>query len=156
MIKIINIEIEITGIVQGIGFRPFLFNLARDHNLRGSILNRGNAGVRLILQGKRVDIDAFITNIRKKKPKISFIENIEVRESTLDTIFKDLKIERSEQGRGISLTLPPDIAICNDCLKDMYDSKKKSIISILLLHVLFVVRDLQRLLNSLMIESEPL
>jgi len=125
LIKIINIEIEITGIVQGIGFRPFLFNLARDHSLRGSILNRGNAGVRLILQGKRVDIDTFITNIRKKKPKISFIENIEVRESTLDTIFKDLKIERSEQGRGISLTLPPDIAICNDCLKDMYDSKKK-------------------------------
>jgi hydrogenase maturation protein HypF len=125
LIKIISVEIEITGIIQGIGFRPFLFNLARDQNLRGSILNRGNAGVRLILQGKRVEINTFTTNIRKKKPKISFIENIEVREFASDTIFKELKIERSEQGRGISLTLPPDIAICNDCLQDMYDSQKK-------------------------------
>jgi hydrogenase maturation protein HypF len=125
LIKIINVEIEITGIVQGIGFRPFLFNLARDRNLRGSILNRGNAGVRLNLQGKRADINEFITSIRKKKPKISFIENIEVKEFNSDTIFKELKIERSEQGRGVSLTLPPDIAICDDCLKDMYDPKKK-------------------------------
>ena len=65
MIKIINIEIEIKGIVQGIGFRPFLFNLARDCDLKGIILNRGNAGVRLILQGKRDDINTFITDIRK-------------------------------------------------------------------------------------------
>ncbi len=125
MIEIINVEIEITGIVQGIGFRPFLFNLARDQALRGSILNRGNAGVRLVLQGKRVNVNTFITNIRKKKPKISFIENIQVKEFTSEVIFKELKIERSEQGRGISLTLPPDIAICNDCLKDMYNSQKK-------------------------------
>jgi len=125
MIKIINVEIEITGIVQGIGFRPYLFNLARDHDLKGSILNRGNAGVRLILQGKRVDVNAFITNIRKKKPKISFIENIKVKEIVFDIIFKELKIEQSEQGRGVSLTLPPDIAICNDCLNDMRNPKKK-------------------------------
>ena len=125
MIKIINVEIKITGIVQGIGFRPFLFNLALDHDLRGSILNRGNAGVKLILQGKRDNLNTFITNIRKKKPKISFIENIEIKEFTSDINFKELKIEKSEQGRGIGLTLPPDIAICNDCLKDMYDSQKK-------------------------------
>ncbi len=125
MIKIINTEIEITGIVQGIGFRPFLFNLARVHNLKGSILNRGNAGVRLILQGKRNDINTFITDITKKKPKISYIENIEVKEIVSDLIFKELKIEKSEKGRGISLTLPPDIAICNDCLNDMRNYKKK-------------------------------
>ena len=87
MIKIINVEIKITGIVQGIGFRPFLFNLALDHDLRGSILNRGNAGVKLILQGKRDNLNTFITNIRKKKPKISFIENIEIQEFTSDINF---------------------------------------------------------------------
>ncbi|MHA2182024.1 MAG: carbamoyltransferase HypF [Promethearchaeota archaeon] len=125
MIEIINVEINITGIVQGVGFRPFLFNLARDLDLRGTILNRGNAGVRLILQGKQIDINKFITDIRKKKPKISFIENIDVKEFVSDIIFRDLKIERSEQGRGVSLTLPPDIAICDDCLRDMYDSQKE-------------------------------
>ncbi|MHA1242411.1 MAG: acylphosphatase, partial [Promethearchaeota archaeon] len=43
--KYITYNLEITGIVQGVGFRPFLYNLARNHDLRGVILNRGNAGV---------------------------------------------------------------------------------------------------------------
>jgi hydrogenase maturation protein HypF len=43
-----TVEINITGIVQGVGFRPFLYNLAREHSLNGYVLNRGNAGVRLV------------------------------------------------------------------------------------------------------------
>ena len=59
-----TVEINITGIVQGVGFRPFLFNLARNHNLKGFILNRGNAGVRLVLQGFKENIDEFIESIK--------------------------------------------------------------------------------------------
>ncbi|MFX1297356.1 MAG: Sua5/YciO/YrdC/YwlC family protein, partial [Promethearchaeota archaeon] len=114
-----KVEIKITGIVQGVGFRPFLFNLARSLKLKGYVLNCGNAGVRLVLQGKSEDIDNFIMDVKKKSPKISFIENLEVDELPIDEVFKDLKIKKSEQGRGVSLTLPPDIAICEDCLKDM-------------------------------------
>jgi len=50
--KYITYNLEITGIVQGVGFRPFLYNLARNHDLRGVILNRGNAGVRSYFTGK--------------------------------------------------------------------------------------------------------
>ena len=54
-----TIEVNITGIVQGVGFRPFLYNLARSLNLKGYILNRGNAGVRLVLQGFSIDLIDF-------------------------------------------------------------------------------------------------
>ena len=110
---------EITGIVQGVGFRPFLYNLARNHDLRGVILNRGNAGVKLTLQGNRENFEEFIDNIEKKKPKISYIEKLTVKESEISETFTDLRIGKSEEGRGISLTLPPDVAICDDCLRDM-------------------------------------
>jgi len=118
-LKHITYNLEITGIVQGVGFRPFLYNLARYHDLKGVILNRGNAGVRLTLQGNREDFEEFIDNVKKKKPNISFIEKLIVKESEISDIFTDLRIEASEEGRGISLTLPPDVAICNNCLKDM-------------------------------------
>ncbi|MFX1340668.1 MAG: carbamoyltransferase HypF [Promethearchaeota archaeon] len=118
-----TVEIKITGIVQGVGFRPFLFNLARSLELKGYVLNRGNAGVRLVLQGKSENIDKFIIDVKKKSPKISFIENLEVSELSTNDIFEDLQIKKSEQGRGISLTLPPDIAICDECLRDMRDKE---------------------------------
>jgi hydrogenase maturation protein HypF len=119
-----TIEAKITGIVQGVGFRPFLYNLARNLNLKGYILNQGNAGVRLILQGSSQNIKKFINDIRIKKPEISFIEEIETNFTNKQSNFKNLEIRKSEQGRGISLTLPPDIAICEECLKDMRDPHK--------------------------------
>jgi len=114
-----TVEINITGIVQGVGFRPFLFNLARNQGLKGYILNRGNAGVRIVLQGNSKGIDKFIEDIKIKRPKISFIENLDVKLVDSFEIFENLEIKKSEEGRGISLTLPPDIAICEKCLKDM-------------------------------------
>ena len=119
MTKIVTVEILISGIVQGVGFRPFLFNLARNFKIKGSIMNRGNAGVKLILQGKRKSINGFLSSIKKNKSDICFIENITIKEFSSSGIFEKLTIEPSEQGRGISLTLPPDIGICEECLKDM-------------------------------------
>jgi hydrogenase maturation protein HypF len=120
-----TVEIKITGIVQGVGFRPFLYNLARSLNLKGYILNRGNAGVRLVLQGNSQNIKKFLEDIKIKKPKISFIENVDIKYLDLWEEFSELEIRNSEQGRGISLTLPPDIAICSECLKDINDPQKK-------------------------------
>jgi hydrogenase maturation protein HypF len=120
-----TVEITITGIVQGVGFRPFLFNVARNNNLSGYILNRGNAGVRLIVQGQSRNIDNFIIEVKKNKPLISYIENFKVKDIVSEKLFHSLKIMKSEQGRGVSLTLPPDIAICDDCLKDMRNKDLK-------------------------------
>ena len=75
-----TIEINISGIVQGIGFRPFLFNLARNMGLKGYVLNRGNAGVRLVIQGDPNELNRFIIDLKRKRPKISYIEKIETCE----------------------------------------------------------------------------
>jgi len=118
-LKQIFYNIEITGIVQGVGFRPFLYNLARRFDLKGKIVNRGNAGVRLTLQGEEGSLETFLVEIEKTKPKIAFIESIKVIKAESDKIFSSLTIGKSEEGRGISLTLPPDIAICKNCIRDM-------------------------------------
>ncbi len=120
-----NVEINITGIVQGVGFRPFLFNIARNNGLKGYILNRGNAGVRLTLQGESKSIENFIVDVRSNKPKISYIEHFKVKKIDFKKTFSNLEIKKSEQGRGISLTLPPDIAICENCLKDIRNKNLK-------------------------------
>ncbi|MFO8020417.1 MAG: carbamoyltransferase HypF [Promethearchaeia archaeon] len=114
-----TVEINITGIVQGVGFRPFLFNLARDLGLKGYVLNRGNAGVRLVLQGKENAIDTFAERVQQEKPNISYIENLAVETNQPEKQYTQLEIRKSEQGRGISLTLPPDVGICDECLRDM-------------------------------------
>ena len=62
-------EINITGIVQGVGFRPFLYNLARSLHLKGYVLNRGNAGVRLVLQGLHQEIKRFLDERAADKKK---------------------------------------------------------------------------------------
>jgi hydrogenase maturation protein HypF len=120
-----TVEINITGIVQGVGFRPFLFNTARKFKLTGYILNRGNAGVRLKLQGESINITNFINDIQKDKPDISYIENLKVEELDDENVYENLEIKKSEDGRGISLTLPPDIAICENCLEDMRNKQLK-------------------------------
>ncbi|MFX0156374.1 MAG: carbamoyltransferase HypF, partial [Candidatus Hodarchaeota archaeon] len=120
-----TIEIKVTGIVQGVGFRPFLYNLAYSLNLKGYILNRGNAGVRLVLQGNSQNIKQFLEEIEIKKPEISFLEDIKTKNLDFKEEFDELEIRRSEQGRGVSLTLPPDIAICEECLKDMNNPQKQ-------------------------------
>ncbi len=89
----------------------------------GQVVNRGNAGVKLNLQGKPEDFKAFLGSIEKYKPKIAYIEKLNVEEFETDRIYTDFTIGKSEEGRGISLTLPPDIAICENCLEDMRNSK---------------------------------
>ena len=70
-----------------------------------------------MIQGDLGRIKEFINDIRAKKPEIGFIEDIKIKKIQSSEIFSSLKIEKSEQGRGISLTLPPDIAICDNCVE---------------------------------------
>jgi len=93
--------------------------MARKLELKGQIVNRGNAGVRLTLQGEEENLEAFLGEIEKTKPKIAYIESIKVIKAESDKMFSSLTIGKSEEGRGISLTLPPDIAICENCIRDM-------------------------------------
>ena len=68
-------EIKISGLVQGVGFRPFIYRLAHEYNLKGFVENN-NLGVRIIAEGDESSILDFIDDISKKAPQASSIENL--------------------------------------------------------------------------------
>lgn len=111
--------IDIEGIVQGVGFRPFLFNLAKEHHLLGEILNRGNAGVRLFLEGNEAAIETFTRNIKTRAPAISRVDDVRVTEGNQAKGYASLTIKKSEDAAGPSIVLPADIATCKDCIVEM-------------------------------------
>jgi hydrogenase maturation protein HypF len=117
-------EIRITGIVQGVGFRPFLYNLLDKYGCTGTIQNTGNLGVILHLANTdpTFDFQDLAANIRKNAPEIAMIENIEIfqrsDEIPPNKIFDRLTIIPSGKETGEGLALPPDIAMCDKCLLD--------------------------------------
>ena len=105
----------ITGIVQGVGFRPFLFNLARNAQITGRIFNSGNLGVICDFRAPEADFQfkIFVESIRNTAPIMAFIEKIQIDSIPPDQSidFSQLIIGASEDEVGTSVVLPPDIAI---------------------------------------------
>jgi hydrogenase maturation protein HypF len=111
-------EIGITGIVQGIGFRPFIYNLAKKHFLRGWVLNN-EKGVFIDVEGEDGNLDQFIQDIPKLAPTLARIETIRVRylEPLGYTIFE---IKKSEEVQEKFVLISPDVATCDPCLSELF------------------------------------
>ena len=116
-------HIHVTGIVQGVGFRPFVYRLAKARNLLGYVLNLGDAGVRIVVQGTKDTIDEFISSIRENPPSISTIESLDVEWVKPQRAYTSFEIVKSSVTRSQDAIpiLPPDIAICDDCVRDLND-----------------------------------
>lgn len=113
-------DILAKGIVQGVGFRPFVYRLATANKLRGFVQNRGDAGVRIVVEGEAPDIERFITELKTKKPPLSEILDLKVRYQDSKGQFSTFEIKESFHGgseRGS--TIPPDISTCDECLSEM-------------------------------------
>jgi len=107
----------IKGTVQGVGFRPFVYNLATSLGAKGFVLNNADG---VTIEIENVDIDKFIYLLKAKKPPLSEIEDITIK--TLDWFgFEDFKIEESEAFGDKTPSVPPDMGICEDCLKEFND-----------------------------------
>jgi len=116
-------EIHVTGVVQGIGFRPFIYRLAHRLSLKGYVLNLGDAGVEIIVEGEKERIDIFCDEITKEKPELSRIESFKIKWAPFNGDFDSFVIRKSSKKKGSpkGAVFPPDIAICNDCRKDIFD-----------------------------------
>ncbi len=112
-------KIEISGVVQGVGFRPFLFGLARVHHLCGHVSNTAS-GVALFIQGAPKDLEAFLLDIPEKKPLLSQISRM-VSTDTPPLDLADFTIAKSRDARTRSALISPDVGVCPDCLKEMQD-----------------------------------
>lgn len=110
-------EIKITGLVQGVGFRPFIYKLATDMNLHGFVENN-TAGVRIEVQCSKNEVDAFITRIMSELPQVANIASLESSLSTSNTSFHCFSIAPSTQLDAEITRISPDIAICEECMCD--------------------------------------
>ncbi len=112
-------HIAIRGAVQGVGFRPFVYRLARQMNLCGWVLNSPQ-GVFIEAEGERGVLDSFLLRLEQEKPLSASIQSLEC--TRLDPLyFRDFEIRHSDnQGENLTLVLP-DIATCQDCLRDIFN-----------------------------------
>jgi len=107
----------IKGLVQGVGFRPFICRLAARHGLFGEVENRTD-GVSVILQGDLKTIDLFSNDILKNAPPASDIKSIEINSMSL-TGYDCFRISESKNTDNLITEISPDIAVCDDCLEDL-------------------------------------
>jgi hydrogenase maturation protein HypF len=113
-------KINVTGRVQGVGFRPFIYRIAVNHELRGYVINLGDAGVEIVVEGQIEKILHFINMIKKNAPKVSEIEDVFYDLLPYRQRFKDFKIKKSQnRGSVASGIYPPDIGICIQCIRDI-------------------------------------
>ena len=110
-------EIWISGLVQGVGFRPFIYKLALRHNLDGQVENN-NRGVKIVVEGLESNIKTFVQDIRQEAPEASSIENLNELDITANG-FTNFKIAKSRSLSSEITEVSPDIAVCEDCLHDM-------------------------------------
>ncbi|MCD4794109.1 MAG: carbamoyltransferase HypF [Bacteroidales bacterium] len=121
--KTYTYQIKITGLVQGVGFRPFIYVLAEKFNLQGWVENR-NDGVLIKANADKNKIKNFIEAIKQKAPIASSIENITLTEIDFE-IFEAFSIKKSENKSDAVTEVSPDIAVCNDCLEDIKSQKHR-------------------------------
>ena len=103
------------GIVQGVGFRPYVYRLACDLNLKGYVRNLGNV-VEIIIEGEKTDL--FIERLPKELPPIAKITSMTVEDIDVENHGSFEIIESGDSYSGISV-IPPDIAICDKCLDEI-------------------------------------
>ena len=109
--------ITITGLVQGVGFRPFVYRLARQFELNGWV-NNTNVSVQVCVNAEEAAMQDFVREIHAKAPQASQIESVEVKKVEYQE-FDDFRILQSENLSEAITEISPDIAVCDDCLADM-------------------------------------
>ena len=115
--------VQIAGNVQGVGFRPFLYRLATEHGLRGSVAN-SSSGVDLEIEGPRGVVDTFLADIRRRCPPLATITGLEVRFA--DPVGHPAFAIIGSQSEGHRTALiSPDVAVCDDCLDELFDSSDR-------------------------------
>ena len=116
---IIAKHIHVTGVVQGVGFRPFVYGLAARHDLRGWVCNT-SAGVDIHIEGEAENIQAVIENLSAEKPPLAILDQIKITEAPTEN-FTAFNIQPSTQIEGAFQPISPDVAICADCEREMFD-----------------------------------
>ncbi len=116
-------EITIRGIVQGVGFRPHAYGLARDLGLFGWVLN-SKSGVKIHLEGEGAVIEEFLCEVVSAAPRMSYITEVNHR-STDFVGHRDFTIRGSDDSGSRELLISPDVSTCPDCYREVFDPRDR-------------------------------
>jgi len=111
-------RIDISGIVQGVGFRPFVHELAGRHGLAGRVRNTAG-GVEVEVEGRDAALDAFAAGLLDEAPAAACVD--EVRQTTIAPLGEHAFRIASSSDRGPAPAVGPDLATCDDCLHELFD-----------------------------------
>ena len=119
-------QIFVYGIVQGVGFRPFVFHLAEKHSLTGFVRNRGDAGVEIIIEGSEEHINHFLRDLKSDAPSLAQIFRITVTKQSDTHQHTAFHIKKSEiQGQAAGSIIPYDVATCDTCFQELRNHQNR-------------------------------
>jgi len=113
-----GLRIQVCGIVQGVGFRPFIYALANRHHVTGWVRNT-SSGVEIEVNGAPQDLQSFLEGIRTQPPPLARIDSLNTLELLPDH-YQSFKIIESQPQPGDFLPVSPDVAICADCRRELF------------------------------------
>lgn len=116
-------SIRVRGVVQGVGFRPFVYRLARERSLCGWVLN-GEQGVEIFLEGSDADLAAFLRDLKIHAPPAASIAEIQI-EPAAPLGLKDFTIRASQHREHPTVRIAPDLCVCRDCLEELFDRNNR-------------------------------
>lgn len=122
-IQIVREKIKVKGIVQGVGFRPFVYNLALKFSLSGFVTNTRN-GVEIEIEGAKELVDQFVDELINNSPELSEIESLNRIE--VAPLYEDVfEIIKSENLLGNQTLISPDVSICEECKNELFDENNR-------------------------------
>jgi hydrogenase maturation protein HypF len=111
--------IKVRGVVQGVGFRPFVYRIATELHLKGWVLN-GEEGVAIHVEGDDSILDEFLQRLKTEAPPASRVVEVGVSHSAPDG-FQEFSIKESERNSRPTVRISPDLPVCDECLRELSD-----------------------------------
>jgi hydrogenase maturation protein HypF len=116
-------RIHINGIVQGVGFRPFVYSLASRYHLNGWVKNT-SGGVEIEVSGSQSNLDQFLVSLESEIPPLAKIDSL-THETIPNNGYDSFQIHTSSRVEGDYQPISPDVSICNDCLSELFDTRDR-------------------------------
>ncbi len=113
------VRLRITGVVQGVGFRPFVYRLALKNGIAGWVLN-GEDGVHVVAEAGDAEIARFVDAVRAHPPPAAHVASFDV-DPVAVTGFDAFEIRDSTARETPTVRISPDLAVCADCLRELFD-----------------------------------
>ena len=113
-------SIKVRGVVQGVGFRPFVYRLAHANRLAGWVLN-AEQGVEMHLEGSEDSLQNFIEELRTQRPRAASMVSLDVLPAKAAG-FTEFTIRESHAEAHPTVRISPDLPVCDECLNELFDS----------------------------------